>query len=63
MERWLTRRYCEVADVDVKNAHLTASPVDNLALKLSQPTAKHAALTKDSRKRDKPPAPVTTSLP
>jgi hypothetical protein len=28
----MTRRYCEVADVDVKNAHLTASPVDNLAL-------------------------------
>jgi hypothetical protein len=27
----LHRRYCEVADVDVKNAHLTASPVDNLA--------------------------------
>jgi hypothetical protein len=27
----MTRRYCEVADVDVKNAHLTASPVDNLA--------------------------------
>jgi len=27
----LHRRYCEVADVDVKNAHMTASPVDNLA--------------------------------
>ena len=27
----MTRRYCEVADVDVKNAHMTASPVDNLA--------------------------------
>jgi len=52
-----------VADVDVKNAHMTASPVDNLPLKLSQPAAKHAALTRDSRKGDKPPAPVTTSLP
>ncbi|OGN91986.1 MAG: hypothetical protein A2Z75_05315 [Chloroflexi bacterium RBG_13_50_10] len=28
----MTRHYCEVADVDVKNAHMTASPVDNLAL-------------------------------
>jgi len=55
--------YCEVADIDVKNAHMTASPVDSLPLKLSQPTAKHAALTRDSRKGDKPPAPVTTSLP
>ena len=27
----LHRHYCEVADVDVKNAHMTASPVDNLA--------------------------------
>ena len=26
----MTRHYCEVADVDVKKAHLTASPVDNL---------------------------------
>jgi len=29
----MTRRYCELADVDVKRAHATASPVDNLALK------------------------------
>ena len=36
----MTRRYCEVADVDVKNAHITASPVDNLALKLSGPRAR-----------------------
>jgi integrase/recombinase XerD len=26
----MTRRYCELADVDVQNAHATASPVDNL---------------------------------
>jgi site-specific recombinase XerD len=26
----MTRRYCELADADVKRAHLTASPVDNL---------------------------------
>jgi len=29
----MTRHYCELADVDVKRAHLTASPVDNLMLK------------------------------
>jgi len=28
----MTRRYCELADVDVKRAHMTASPVDNLDL-------------------------------
>ena len=28
----MTRHYCELADVDVKRAHLTASPVDNLDL-------------------------------
>jgi site-specific recombinase XerD len=28
----MTRHYCELADVDVKKAHLTASPVDNLGL-------------------------------
>jgi len=26
----MTRRYCELADMDVKRAHMTASPVDNL---------------------------------
>ena len=26
----MTRRYCEVADIDVQKAHATASPVDNL---------------------------------
>ena len=29
----MTRRYCELADMDVKRAHMTASPVDNLVLK------------------------------
>ena len=29
----MTRRYCELADIDVKRAHMTASPVDNLALR------------------------------
>ncbi len=29
----MTRRYCEIADVDVKRAHVTASPVDNMALR------------------------------
>jgi integrase/recombinase XerD len=28
----MTRRYCELADTDVKRAHMTASPVDNLCL-------------------------------
>ena len=28
----MTRRYCELADTDVKRAHITASPVDNLDL-------------------------------
>ena len=28
----MTRRYCELADIDVKRAHMTASPVDNLCL-------------------------------
>jgi integrase/recombinase XerD len=31
----MTRRYCELADIDVKRAHMTASPVDNLALRQS----------------------------
>jgi len=26
----MTRKYCELADIDVKRAHITASPVDNL---------------------------------
>lgn len=28
----MTRRYCELADIDVKRAHMTASPVDNLCV-------------------------------
>lgn len=28
----MTRRYCELTDIDVKLAHMTASPVDNLKL-------------------------------
>jgi len=28
----MTRHYCELADIDVKKAHATASPVDNLSL-------------------------------
>jgi site-specific recombinase XerD len=30
----MTRRYCELADIDLKKAHTTASPVDNLGLRL-----------------------------
>jgi site-specific recombinase XerD len=29
----MTRHYCEIADVDVKTDHITASPVDNLSLR------------------------------
>ena len=29
----MTRRYCELADIDVKSAHLMASPVDNFVLR------------------------------
>jgi integrase/recombinase XerD len=29
----MTRRYCQLADTDVKKAHITASPVDNLDLR------------------------------
>jgi len=28
----MTRRYCELADVDMRKAHATASPVDNMAI-------------------------------
>jgi len=29
----MTRHYCQIADIDVKRAHITASPVDNLGLR------------------------------
>ena len=29
----MTRRYCQLADIDLKRAHKTASPVDNLRLR------------------------------
>ena len=32
----MTRRYCDIADIDVKRAHMTASPVDNLGLGAKQ---------------------------
>jgi site-specific recombinase XerD len=32
----MTRRYCELANIDVKRAHTTASPVDNLELRIRQ---------------------------
>ena len=38
----MTRHYCELADVDVKRAHITASPVDNLELKRSRTTVRTA---------------------
>jgi integrase/recombinase XerD len=36
----MTRRYCELADIDVKRAHMTASPVDNLAIVIRAQRAK-----------------------
>ena len=38
----MTRHYCELADVDVKRAHSTASPVDNLLLGSSKELGKPA---------------------
>jgi site-specific recombinase XerD len=32
----MTRRYCELADIDVKGAHTIASPVDNLDLTMKR---------------------------
>ncbi|MFC2058389.1 tyrosine-type recombinase/integrase [Chloroflexota bacterium] len=42
----MTRRYCELADTDVKKAHITASPVDNLKL----PSGSNNPRTRYSRK-------------
>jgi site-specific recombinase XerD len=36
----MTRRYCELADIDVKRAHATASPVDNLDLTVRRPRSR-----------------------
>ena len=36
----MTRRYCDVADIDVKKAHMRASPVDNLDLRVSRSKSK-----------------------
>lgn len=33
----MTRRYCELADIDVKHAHMIASPVDNLGIMITRP--------------------------
>ncbi|MFQ5924497.1 MAG: tyrosine-type recombinase/integrase [Dehalococcoidia bacterium] len=41
----MTRHYCELADVDVKRAHVTASPVDNLVLGSSKGMGKPARAT------------------
>lgn len=38
----MTRRYCELADIDVKRAHARASPVDNLSLCLKRGQTKPA---------------------
>jgi len=32
----MTKRYCEVADVDVKNSHMTASAMDNITSTMGQ---------------------------
>lgn len=45
----MTRRYCEVADIDVKRAHTTASPVDNLPIMVKA----HSRLAGRTKTRDK----------
>jgi integrase/recombinase XerD len=49
----MTRRYCEIADTDLKKAHLTGSPVDNLnlrgcCLRKAIKAQKHSGLGKGS---------------
>ena len=48
----MTRHYCELADIDVQNAHATASPVDNLI------PVPPSGYIKGSRKRRKIPGPA-----
>jgi site-specific recombinase XerD len=55
----MTRHYCELADVDVKRAHATASPVDNLTLKhgwskmrIVNEAARHRGSVMSSRPRN-----------
>ena len=38
----MTRRYCELANVDIKKAHAIASPVDNLAMGMKLAVARNA---------------------
>jgi site-specific recombinase XerD len=45
----MTRRYCELANIDVKRAHTTASPVDNLSIKIRR-HSQSAARTKTENK-------------
>ena len=42
----MTRRYCQVVDVDIKRAHITASPVDNLGI-----SSPHHAAPKNRQKK------------
>ena len=46
----MTRRYCELANVDIKKAHATASPVDNLAMGMKLAVA-HSAKGKKVKER------------
>jgi site-specific recombinase XerD len=48
----MTRRYCEIADTDVKRAHITASPVDNW--RLSGKTNMHHGQGHSSRPKPRP---------
>ena len=45
----MTRRYCELANIDVKRAHITASPVDNLPIT----TRRHSKPAGRTKTRDK----------
>ena len=44
----MTRRYCELADVDIKKAHRLASPVDNLKT-VSRPLMRHHTSSEDKQ--------------
>ncbi|MFA5056368.1 MAG: tyrosine-type recombinase/integrase [Dehalococcoidia bacterium] len=46
----MTRRYCELANVDIKKAHATASPVDNLAMERKLAVARAARDSKTKKR-------------
>jgi site-specific recombinase XerD len=47
----MTRRYCELANVDIKKAHATASPVDNMAIERKLAIARCPVRRKKAKER------------